>query len=196
MMKKNKIKKKLGTIRIISGKWRGRRINLPDVQGLRPTPNRVRETLFNWLQTKIKYSRCLDLFAGSGALGFEAASRGATYVDLVETNSAALKLLQSNCQLLYADNCEVIKSTAEDFLNSNNKIYDIVFIDPPYLSNVWTKISDLLIINDTLSENACIYMECPKNQDIPHLPKQWKLLKNEIASNVQYRLFINKIVLG
>ena len=93
MAKHNKTNQQLGTIRIIAGKWRGRKINFPNVQGLRPTPDRVRETVFNWLQPVVGDARCLDLFAGSGALGLEAASRGAAHVDLVELDSAAIKSL-------------------------------------------------------------------------------------------------------
>ena len=171
-MKQNKINKKLETIRIIAGKCKGRKINFSNVQGLRPTPNRVRETLFNWLQEKIKYSRCLDLFAGSGALGLEAASRGAMHVDLVEINGTAVKFLQSNCRLLSADNCQVIRSTAQNFLNSNRKVYDIVFLDPPYLDNIYTNIANSLTNNDILVGSTYIYMECLKSRRLPNLPVQ------------------------
>ena len=192
MAKHNKTKQPLGTIRIIAGKWRGRKINFPNVQGLRPTPDRVRETLFNWLQPVVGDAHCLDLFAGSGALGLEAASRGAAHVELVELDSSAIKSLQQNCQLLSADNCQVFNSTAHDFLIVNTQRYDIVFIDPPYQANMWSGIADLLVKNDCLVDNARIYLECPKKQGLPDLPPQWQLLKDKVAGDVRYCLFINK----
>ena len=189
---KNKIDNKTETIHIIAGKWRGKKIIFSNIQGLRPTPSRVRETLFDWLQAKIKYSRCLDLFAGSGALGLEAASRGAMHVDLVEMNNTAVKLLQGNCRLLSANNCQVIESTAQTFLNFNRKDYDIVFLDPPYLDNIYTNIANLLTKNDVLVSNTHIYVEFSRAQNLPNLPTQWKLLSNKLASNMQYCLFINE----
>jgi len=190
--KHNKTNQQLGTIRIIAGKWRGRKINFPNVQGLRPTPDRVRETVFNWLQPVVGDARCLDLFAGSGALGLEAASRGAAHVELVELDSSAIKSLQQNCQLLSAENCQVIKSTAQDFLTANTQRYDLVFIDPPYQADMWSNIADLLVKHDGLVDNARIYLECPKKQDLPSLPPQWRLLKEKVAGDVRYCLFINE----
>lgn len=191
MAKHNKINKPAGTIRIIAGKWRGRKINFPEVQGLRPTPDRVRETLFNWLQNMIGNARCLDLFSGSGALGFEAASRGAAHVDLVELDNLAVQSLQQNCQLLAAENCRVNKATAQTFLNTESQAYDIVFIDPPFQANMWTEIAELLNKNNLLAANAYIYLESPKKQDLADLPSQWQLLKDKVAGDVRYCLFTN-----
>ena len=193
MAKHNKTNKSSGLIRIIAGKWRGRKINFPDVQGLRPTPDRVRETLFNWLQNVIGDARCLDLFAGSGALGFEAASRGAAQIDLVELDSSAVKSLQQNAQLLSADNCQIVKSTALGFLSTSVQRYDIVFIDPPFQANMWTEVADALMRNGLLADNAHIYLECPKKHDLANLPPQWKLLKDKVAGDVRYCIFINEL---
>ena len=192
MAQHNKLNKQIRTIRIIAGKWRGRKINFPEVPGLRPTPDRVRETVFNWLQTDIKDARCLDLFAGSGALGLEAASRGAGHVDLVEIDSTAVNLLRKNCQSLSANNCHVIRSTAQCFMATNTPNYDVVFVDPPYRSNLWTEIANLLIKNNLLTEKAHIYLECLKKRILPDFPAQWQLSKNKVAGNVRYCLFINK----
>jgi len=191
--KQNRKFNQTGVLRIIAGKWRGRKIPFPDVESLRPTPDRIRETLFNWLQNEIGDSRCLDLFSGSGALGLEAASRGARHVDLIELDNQATRQLQENCQQLSAEQCHVIKSTAQGFLTATVQQYDIVFIDPPFQAGLWTEIADLLVKNKILVDNARIYLECPKKQDLPALPLQWQLLKEKTAGDVRYCLFSNKL---
>ena len=193
MAKQNRKFNQTGVLRIIAGKWRGRKIHFPDVESLRPTPDRIRETLFNWLQNEIGDSRCLDLFSGSGALGLEAASRGARHVDLIELDNQATRQLQENCQQLSAEQCHVIKSTAQGFLTATVQQYDIVFIDPPFQAGLWTEIADLLVKNNILVDNARIYLECPKKQDLPALPLQWQLLKEKTAGDVRYCLFSNKL---
>ncbi|HHA18380.1 MAG TPA: 16S rRNA (guanine(966)-N(2))-methyltransferase RsmD [Methylophaga sp.] len=191
MAKQNK-SYQTGVIRIIAGRWRGRKLTVPDVSGLRPTPDRVRETVFNWLQPMIGDAHCLDLFAGSGALGFEAASRGANQVDMVEFNAKAVKQLQDNCELLNAENCNVRQNTAQQFLTNNSIQYDIVFIDPPYQADLWSEMGQLLVDNDSLAENAHIYIECPSKSDLPVLPEHWQLIKDKKAGEVRYCLFIHK----
>ena len=191
MAKQNK-NHTIGQCRIIAGKWRGRKLDVPDVEGLRPTPDRVRETVFNWLQPYIGSSRCLDLFAGCGALGFEAASRGAMNVTMVELNSRVAKQLQENCITLSATQCKVERTTAQQFLSNNENQYDLVFIDPPYQDNLWTEIAQNLVDSNTLSDDAVIYLECPGKADIPELPSQWDLIKEKKAGNMRYCLFKNK----
>lgn len=191
MAKHYKANKPSGLVRIIAGKWRGRKISFPEVQGLRPTPDRVRETLFNWLQSVIGDARCLDLFAGSGALGFEAASRGAAHVDFVELDATAIEALQQNCLLLSADNCQLNKTKAQTFLNASNQSYDIVFIDPPFQADLWSEVTELLMNNKRLVDGAYVYLEYPKKQDLIGLPSQWQLLKEKVAGDVRYCLFIN-----
>ncbi len=178
-------------MRIIGGKWRGRKLVFPEVDGLRPTPDRVRETLFNWLQDKVGDARCLDLFAGSGALGLEAASRGADSVTMVENNPLASKQLQSHCQLLTATNCRVESKSAQQFLmsSSSQQPFDIVFIDPPYQLNVWSEIAEQLMTNAVLADNAYIYLECPSKGPLPIFPAQWQLIKDKKAGGVRYCLF-------
>lgn len=188
MAKQNKTIK-AGNLRIIGGIWRGRKLGFPDVEGLRPTGDRVRETVFNWLQPVLGDSRCLDLFAGSGALGLEAASRGASEVVLVETDRSAYQLLQSNLASLNASQCQLFHGRAEQFLMSQNQAFDVVFIDPPYQSNVWTEIAQLLTAKNLLNDGARIYLEYPRRQDMPDLPSSWHLLKEKKAGDVKYCLF-------
>jgi 16S rRNA (guanine966-N2)-methyltransferase len=138
-------------------------------------------------------SQCLDLFAGSGALGFEAASRGAEQVALVESNSQAIKLLKENTQRLKTDKCIVENTTAQNFIDKSTKQYDIVFIDPPYQANLWTDIASQLVNKALLVDNALIYLECPSKAEMPKLPQQWQLIKDKKAGEVRYCLFRNKI---
>jgi len=184
---------KIGQCRIIAGKWRGRKLDVPDVEGLRPTPDRVRETVFNWLQSNIGGARCLDLFAGCGSLSFEAASRGASNVVMVELNAVAAKQLRENCTSLSAIQCGVEKTTAQQFLSTNTEQYDIVFIDPPYQANLWTEIALQLVSSNALSDDAIVYLECPSKADLPELPRHWQLIKEKKAGNIRYCLFQNNV---
>jgi len=176
-------------LRIIAGKWRGRKLTFPDVEGLRPTPDRVRETVFNWLQPYLGYTHCLDLFAGSGALSFEAASRGAENIVMIEAHKAASKQLQDNCTVLAAEQCQIENKTAQQFLASNQAQFDIVFIDPPYQADLWTEIAEQLVLTGSLADNAIIYLECPSKQDLPELPSDWVMFKDKKAGDVRYCLF-------
>lgn len=180
-------------LRIIAGRWRGRKLAFAAVDDLRPTPDRVRETIFNWLQFDIAQSRCLDLFAGSGALGFEAASRGAEQVTLVEKNKQAIQHLNDNCQLLSADNCEVVFSSAEQFIDSHKQAYDIIFLDPPYQAQLWTAIAEQLMVQQLVAPMAYIYVECPVNKVLPRLPEEWQLKKDKKAGAIRYCLFQNTV---
>lgn len=178
-----------GRLRIIGGSWRGRKLNFPEVDGLRPTADRTRETLFNWLQAVLGGASCLDLFAGSGALGFEAASRGAGKVVLVENNRQAAQQLAENRDLLSATQCEVVNTTAETFLTKPATPFDIIFIDPPFDADLWTRCASLLTEQGWLAPQARIYLECPRRVDIPDLPKSWTLTREKTAGAVRYCLF-------
>lgn len=125
-----------GTVRIIGGQWKRRRLAVPDVSDLRPTPDRVRETLFNWLAPDVAGACCLDLFAGSGALGFEAASRGAARVVLVEQNTEVVEVLRQEAQTLRGKAIEVVQADALAYLKQSPEPFDIVFVDPPYGKNL------------------------------------------------------------
>ena len=178
---------------MVACKWRGRKLAFADVEGLRPTPDRVRETVFNWLQSYIGNAVCLDLFAGSGALGFEAISRGAEHVTMVELNTRAVKQLQDNCQILSADNCQIEQQTAQQFIAKTTLQYDLVFIDPPYQADLWTEIAQQLVDNKVLNDNAKIYLECSSKGELPLLPDSWSLLKDKTSGEVRYCLFENNV---
>lgn len=178
-----------GQLRIIGGSWRGRKLNLQQCETLRPTPDRVRETLFNWLQPDIVNSRCLDLFAGSGALGFEAASRGADAVYMIEKDRAAIAMLNENKQVLQARQIEIRQSDACDYLNRSDEVFDLVFIDPPFESNLIAQCCELLERGHRLSNHAKIYIECGRQNPLEVLPENWHCLKNKQAGQVKYQLY-------
>ena len=147
-----------GSVRLISGKWGGRVLYFPPIDGLRPTLGSQRETLFNWLRPIIRNSRCLDLFAGSGSLGFEAASGGATSVFLVEKSKKAYLSLLSNAELLNAENCRIFNMTAQSFLERYPEQFDIFFLDPPF-SNPEILEKTVALVEERLSEGQLIYLE-------------------------------------
>ncbi len=180
----------MSKIKIIGGNWRSRQIEVIDVQGLRPTPNRVRETLFNWLQSDIFNSRCLDLDAGSGALSIEAASRGAKTVIQIENNLAACRMLQANIEKLSASQIQTIQSDALIYLEKSQKIpFDIAFIDPPFGLNLVIQSCELFNKGNWLAPYANIYIETETDLTLKQLPKHWQLLKSKVAGDVAYRLF-------
>lgn len=177
------------TVRIIGGKWRGRKLSFADLVDLRPTPDRVRETLFNWLQPYIGGARCLDAFAGSGVLGFEAASRGATNVVLLELAPAAVAALTANQQNLTATNCQILAQDALAFIANTDQQFDIVFLDPPYRADLWQQAAESLEQQGCLLAHSVIYLECPAKQSLPYLPANWQLIKDKSAGEVRYCLF-------
>jgi 16S rRNA (guanine(966)-N(2))-methyltransferase RsmD len=174
---------KLNRVRIIGGTWRSRLITFPDQQDLRPTPDRVRETLFNWLGQDLTGLRCLDLFAGSGALGFEAASRGAKQVVMVERERGACTALEANRKTLNATQVEIIRADALDFLRGGQGVYDIVFLDPPFSNNVWDALFALL--PQRLAEGALAYRESGEQVAAP---AGWQIHKQGRAGQVNYQL--------
>ncbi len=182
-----------GQLRIIAGKWRGRKLQFPDIEQLRPTPDRVRETIFNWLQPYIGDAHCLDLFAGSGALGFEALSRGAQHVTMVELQAEAVQQLRLNRHTLSAEQADVKQMTAQQYLKQCQEQFDIVFIDPPYQADLWTEIAELLVEYEVLANNAMIYLECPSNKPLPTLANNWQLIKDKKAGDVRYCLLTNGV---
>ncbi|NQZ81201.1 MAG: 16S rRNA (guanine(966)-N(2))-methyltransferase RsmD [Colwellia sp.] len=177
-----------GSIRIIAGKYRGRKLPVLMAEGLRPTTDRVKETVFNWLMPYIQDSICLDCFAGSGGLGFEALSRGAAQVSFVELNKAATKQLQENQHLLKAVNMSVIQSNALEFIKKNTQKYDVVFLDPPFRKGFIEQTAKLLNEN-SLAEDALIYVEMESEQNHQQLPESWQILKEKVAGQVVYRLY-------
>jgi len=177
-----------GSIRIISGKYRGRKLPVLMAEGLRPTTDRVKETVFNWLMPYLQESSCLDCFAGSGGLGFEALSRGAAQVNFVELNRAAVKQLQENQQLLDINNMSIRQSDALEFIKKNTQEFDVVFLDPPFRKGFVEQAASLLNQN-SLAKNALIYVEMESENNIQQLPEDWQLLKEKVAGQVIYRLY-------
>jgi len=175
-------------IRIIGGEWRSRHIVFDDAPGLRPTPSRVRETLFNWLQADILHSRCLDLYAGSGALGLEAASRGARQVVQVENNPASCQKLRENIAKLAAAQVKLAQQDVSHFLNGPAQHFDLVFLDPPFGQGLIGQTCKLLDDNGWLAAYAKIYLECERNRPLDDLPADWRLLKSKTAGEVSYNL--------
>ena len=179
-----------GSVRIIGGKWRSRNLRFVSVDSLRPTGSRIRETLFNWLAPSIEGARCLDLFTGSGALCFEALSRGADCCVAIEANSQAVSELRHNQTQLAADNLEIVSGDCESFLGRGNtaKPYNIIFLDPPFDLQLHKQVSNLLISGNWLASRAQIYCEFPATE-VQDLPLSWRLVKDKIAGNVRYCLF-------
>jgi 16S rRNA (guanine966-N2)-methyltransferase len=177
-----------GQIRIIGGLWRGRKLKVPDLPGLRPTPDRVRETLFNWLQPMVAGAYCLDLFAGSGALGFEALSRGAAYVEMVDQSVPVIKLLREEAVLLQAKNIEIYAARVPQQLRLPARPFDIVFLDPPFQDDLLLPCCAYLEANGFLAPTAHIYLEARAGLAAESLPPNWQLLKNEKAGQVAYHL--------
>ena len=189
--------KSAGQIRIIAGKHKGRKLPVLMAEGLRPTTDRVKETVFNWLMPYIHQANCLDCFAGSGSLGFEAMSRGATQVTLVELNRAAAKQLQANKDLIKADNVTVHNNDALTFLKEgalkssqaecDNQPFDLVFLDPPFRKQLVEQAA-VLLNSYGLADQALIYVEM-EAESTQALPVNWQILKEKVTGQVVYRLY-------
>ena len=178
-----------GRLRIVAGKWRSRLLPVADEEGLRPTSERIRETLFNWLAPVIEGSRCLDLFAGSGALGIEALSRGAAAVVFVERSHAAARQLELSLAMLGADGAAVAASDALDFLRKHTPSkFDVVFLDPPFAADYYADLCRLLADRGWVSPGSQVYLEQDRAEAIPQLPPGWLLQKEKTAGNVRYSL--------
>lgn len=176
-------------VKIIAGEWRGRNLSFPDAEGLRPTPARVRETLFNWLQYDIAGSRCLDLYAGSGALGIEAASRGAKQVLQVDNNAQVCRQLKANTITLSAQQIKIIQQEVLRYLSGDAEPFDIVFLDPPFGKELAIQTLNWLEDKLWLSAQAKIYVEVEKKLLLEGVPENWQCIKNKIAGEVAYYLF-------
>ncbi|KAB7627361.1 16S rRNA (guanine(966)-N(2))-methyltransferase RsmD [Alkalilimnicola sp. S0819] len=176
------------SLRIIGGHWRGRKLDFPATVGLRPTGDRIRETLFNWLQPLLPAARCLDLFAGSGALGLEALSRGASEAVLVERDRRAATLLRENIARLGADRAQLVQADALGFLRGPARPFHLVFLDPPFDSDIIAPCCQRLEEGGWLSADARIYLEQPAKRPLPPLPASWHLLREKRAGEVAYYL--------
>lgn len=186
----SKAASKSSSVRIIAGRWRGRKIEFPTHLSIRPTPDRVRETLFNWLAPYIINSRCLDLYAGSGVLGFEALSRGATGMVFVDLEKTIISKLEAQHQVFKIDSecagygIEYHCCDAQRYLSEQDKPFDIVFLDPPYQQDMLGAIIAILADKDLVTNKGVIYIEMAKIETLPELPGNWLVLKNKIMGQV------------
>ncbi len=176
------------SINVIAGKWRGRNLRFPSLPQLRPTPIRVRETLFNWLSPVLSGSRCLDLFAGSGALGIEALSRGAIEVLFVEYHQAAVVALRDNLARLAVSNARVEAADVLSWLHKPGTPFEIVLLDPPFRSNLLELVCESIETGGWLSHTARIYIETEKSMKGLVLPVNWEPYREKTAGAVTYRL--------
>ena len=177
-----------GRLRIVAGKWRSRLLPIADEPGLRPTSERIRETLFNWLASTIEGSRCLDLFAGSGALGLEALSRGAGEVVFVENSARTAAALKEAVNMLEASGARIHKADAIKYLKSEPEPFDIVFLDPPFAADLLEDLCRLLSEGNWLAEGARVYLEQDRERPLPDLPDGWTILNDKTAGQVRYAL--------
>jgi 16S rRNA (guanine966-N2)-methyltransferase len=175
-------------LRIIGGTWRGRKLRFPAGAAIRPTPDRVRETLFNWLGAAVRGARCLDLFAGSGALGLEALSRGAAHVTFIERDATAARELRMRLLEWQAVDAYVERTDALRYLAGEARPFDIVFLDPPFASELLSHAAALLEERHWLKAGALIYVECAAREGPPPLPAGWQPLKAKQAGEVGYHL--------
>ncbi len=178
-----------GQIRIIGGQWRGRKLPVPDSPGLRPTTDRVRETLFNWLAPVLHDARCLDCFAGSGALGMEALSRYASHVTLLEADRQVCNQLKQNAALLKAEQAEIVNTNSLNWLAQPGNAYDVVFIDPPFRRDLLNQTLALLEEYGWLADEAWIYVEAESENGAVQDPANWRLHREKVAGQVAYRLY-------
>lgn len=174
-----------GKVRIIAGKWRGRKLDVINSPGLRPTPDRVRETLFNWLQQEIVGARCLDLFAGSGALAFEALSRGAAEVFMIESNPKIVETLKQHAETLKSEGHTIQLADATSWLKQGINGFDIIFLDPPFREGYIEQCCETISEESLLKPKGLLYIESEKDLA---LPDGWEIRKQMKAGNVQSML--------
>lgn len=183
-----------GFVRIIAGKWRGRKLPVKNVEGLRPTTDSVKETLFNWLCGDVYQAKCLDVFAGSGSLGLEALSRQAEHVTFLELDKGAATQIQQNILTLGIENAALHNTDALTFLSrqdksSSNQTFDLVFIDPPFRKDLLCDVISHLEDKNWLCDHALIYIEAEKELGTPDVPVNWEIYKEKHAGQVSFRLY-------
>ncbi|MEP1382978.1 MAG: 16S rRNA (guanine(966)-N(2))-methyltransferase RsmD [Paraglaciecola sp.] len=191
---KHKGKKQLkatGSVRIISGQFRGRKLPVIDVEGLRPTTDRNKEMLFNWLMQDVTGAKCLDVFSGSGSLGFEALSRYAQHCTFIELDQAAAKKLTDNAALLClsSEQVSIKQGNALSVLGQLNQAYDVIFLDPPFNQKLLPTIIELIARQDLLNMDGVIYIECEPAAGLYTVPSNWQLLKEKQSSQILSRLY-------
>lgn len=177
-------------LRIIGGEWRSRQLPFPDVDGLRPTTDRVRETLFNWIQHAIPGARCLDLFSGSGALGFEALSRGAGKVIMVENNAKASFQLKENAKTLNANQAEIYHGDGLQFVHEEQVPFDVIFLDPPFGKGFLQDCVNSINENQLIRNNGLVYIESEHDLNELNVPSHWHPHREKKAGQVVSRLYV------
>ncbi len=177
-----------GRVRIIGGTLRNSRLDVAGAAGLRPTPERVRETVFNWLAPLISGARCLDVCAGTGALGIEALSRGAAGVVFVERDPHVARALGENLLRLKTPGGTVHTGSAQDYLRRTAQPFDVVFLDPPFALDLWSTLAHGLEAAGWLAPAAMIYVESPRAA-VPALPPRWQVYREAVAGAVRYALY-------
>lgn len=182
-------KKKPGTVRIIAGEWRGRRLPVPDIEGLRPSGDRGREVLFNWLQPHLRKAVCVDLFAGTGVLGLEAVSRGAATATLVEQSRSAAASIRTSLAALGAKSATLVEGDALRWLESQTpQSADIVFIDPPFGFGLGEAALERMLTLDLLRPGGLVYLESPRSDAPPHPMAAFETVKEKVLGEVRMRL--------
>ena len=190
MAKKPTQSARASSIRIIGGEWRSRKLTVPDAPGLRPTPDRVRETLFNWLAPTIQGARVLDAFTGSGALFLEALSRGASTGVAIDANTDAVNNLRRNLAVLQCDDAEVLRVDSLQYLsNKTEQGFDIVLLDPPFHQDLLLSACQLLENNNWLNKDAWIYTESEQAPSSLGVPSSWRLHREKHTGQVHYALW-------
>jgi 16S rRNA (guanine966-N2)-methyltransferase len=178
-----------GVLRIVGGRWRGRRLPVLSQPGLRPTTDRVRETLFNWVSPWIEGAGCLDCFAGSGALGLEAASRGAREVVMLERSAAAVRALRANVTVLAAEQARVCHTDALDWLATMPVTpFDLCFVDPPFSSDLLAPTLSQLAARGWVRTDGMVYVESARGEPLPPLPESWEWFRDKVSGQVRYGL--------
>ena len=176
-------------LRVIGGQWRGRKLQFPDRPGLRPTGDRIRETLFNWLGPHLLNAKCLDLFAGSGALGIEALSRGAAHCDFVDADRESITTVGQHLNTLDATECSTVScDIAAHYLHQTNDTWDIVFVDPPFDARLGESTLTLLANTERLAEASRVYFETSRSQPEPVPEGLYDVLREKTTGDVCYRL--------
>ena len=185
-MSKSHRAKPSNQVRIIGGDWRGRKLQFPSIEGLRPTPDRVRETLFNWLSPHIAGAHCLDLYAGSGALGFEALSRGARSCSFIDNNKQVQAALASSIEALNCkDRATMILADSGSAITLDHS-FDLVFLDPPFASHLLADTLDWLLTSQSIHPKTLIYIEAPKGHELPVC--KFSIIKEKASGEVISRL--------
>ena len=180
---------KQGSVRIIGGEWRGRRLPVPDLPGLRPSGDRGRETMFNWLTPHLAGTRAVDLFAGTGVLGFEAVSRGAAAATLVEKSRIAVEALRASAAMLGADRVRIVEAEALAWLAAQPPAsMDLVFVDPPFGLGLGAAVLEALDVSPALAAGGLVYLESPRDEDAPPPPAGWECLREALVGEVRMQL--------